>query len=308
MSAILNFGLLLLVTFLDYFHERLFKDKGPGRKVKNTAMTAIVVVGAALTWHQYSETRQAERDTDFLKAQLKLANSALEKETKLSGDMFAELTKLRKQSSDDAVAIVDSIIDASMLPPAAKSFQKGQFALFTGRETIAKQRYVDTLLADPNFSTAHNNLGLIYRARGDTNLAEEEYRLALKSNPNNGPAAMNLASMLFTRGEVAESARLLSNPKISIESNPNGALSAAVILGLAKQTNSYQYLDYYVRRKEGVKILDLLPPLFMNWALISAEEKSSMTNWVPYFSENERVAFKQVLSQVGTNPVQVIFQ
>ncbi|MGA2349166.1 MAG: tetratricopeptide repeat protein [Terracidiphilus sp.] len=68
-------------------------------------------------------------------------------------------------------------------------------------ERIALERAVED---DPAFALAHNQLGYIDSKLGETAMAEEQFRLAVKSDPRYVSAWISLAAVLATESKYAE--------------------------------------------------------------------------------------------------------
>lgn len=76
---------------------------------------------------------------------------------------------------------------------------------------------------------SHLLLAIIYRENGDAVAAEREYRLAEKSNPNNGQVLLELGKVALTRGEVVQAVSRLER---AVQMMPDNS-SAHYQLGLA---------------------------------------------------------------------------
>ncbi|PXX47411.1 tetratricopeptide repeat protein [Undibacterium pigrum] len=62
----------------------------------------------------------------------------------------------------------------------------------------------EALRADPDFLTAYNTLGVIYRQHGDFQLAENVFKQILEKEPNNTLTLSNLAEVLRKSGQAQE--------------------------------------------------------------------------------------------------------
>src|SRR5262249_18039625 len=60
----------------------------------------------------------------------------------------------------------------------------------------------------PQFAQAHDNLGIVYARRGETDRAIESFRTALRLDPKNCQAATNLGVALEQNGKVDEARQL----------------------------------------------------------------------------------------------------
>ena len=95
---------------------------------------------------------------------------------------------------------------------------EGAAALERGDTAIAQQRFRQALRVDPNNVTARTYLGLIADRGGDMEEAEREFGAAAKSAPNSPEARNNYGAILLKRGRRDEAARqfeasLRLNPK-----------------------------------------------------------------------------------------------
>lgn len=79
-------------------------------------------------------------------------------------------------------------------------FRKGELNL-----AIEKlQRAIDQ---NPNLVLAHSSLALVYSRRGDTKLAEKEYRIAAALEPNNADVQNNFGVFLCAQERIVEAER-----------------------------------------------------------------------------------------------------
>ncbi|MBI2154967.1 MAG: tetratricopeptide repeat protein, partial [Candidatus Rokubacteria bacterium] len=75
-----------------------------------------------------------------------------------------------------------------------------------GRVDDAIDAYAKAILSNPGSAAAHNDLGVMYEAKGWVANAETEYLRALQLNPREGPAHMNLALLYEQQGRISEAA------------------------------------------------------------------------------------------------------
>ena len=75
-------------------------------------------------------------------------------------------------------------------------FQKAWNAAKAGRLREAEQAYLQVIRINPNDSSAHNNLAIIYGKWKNYSKALAYYRKAIKLNPNNKHARDNLKRLL----------------------------------------------------------------------------------------------------------------
>ena len=74
-----------------------------------------------------------------------------------------------------------------------------------GQTTVALDELKQSLLADPNFSEAHNLRGLIYMRLNDQRLAEESFRRALSISPRDPNVLHNYGWLLCQQARYPES-------------------------------------------------------------------------------------------------------
>jgi len=90
----------------------------------------------------------------------------------------------------------------------------------TGMYDAAETHYLYALKLNPVLPEALNNLGLIYQKRGQTDIAEEQFRMAVELDQRHFNSRMNLASLLLERPDVVgalamyEAARLINKASI----------------------------------------------------------------------------------------------
>ncbi len=79
-----------------------------------------------------------------------------------------------------------------------------------GQTTVALDELKQSLLADPNFSEAHNLRGLIYMRLNDQRLAEESFRRALSISPRDPNVLHNFGWLLCQQARYPESQAALA--------------------------------------------------------------------------------------------------
>jgi Flp pilus assembly protein TadD len=118
---------------------------------------------------------------------------------------------LRQAKYPLAMRLIEQSLKANPLDPQMR-FWKG-FVLEKQQQTNeAFEIYKDLTQEYPELPEPHNNLGVIYAARGDYENAQAAFEAALRSNPNYSVAQENLADMLMHRAKaLLESALVNSN-------------------------------------------------------------------------------------------------
>src|SRR6266550_4227205 len=91
--------------------------------------------------------------------------------------------------------------------PKAKINQRAVDEVYKGYEYLksedlerAEVAFNHALEFNPDFPEGHNNLGLVYKTKGDFGSAEDEFTVALKVNPDFLDARVNLADTLLRIG------------------------------------------------------------------------------------------------------------
>lgn len=89
----------------------------------------------------------------------------------------------------------------------------------------ALKLYQICISIEPNFSLAHYNLGLTYRAIGRNFKAISAYQRAIELNPNYPWSYQNLGVLLFKQGEIEDSIKAFQNAyKLHQQTNPLTAI------------------------------------------------------------------------------------
>jgi Flp pilus assembly protein TadD len=73
-----------------------------------------------------------------------------------------------------------------------------------GHLDLAKRDYVKARDLNPDLPSPHHALGVLAETTGHTEEAERDYRVALKVDPGFAPARINLARLLFARGDFEQ--------------------------------------------------------------------------------------------------------
>jgi len=84
----------------------------------------------------------------------------------------------------------------------------------------------DTLAKNPNSWVGHNNLGLAFFRKGQTDEAAVQFQKALEINPNYAEARNNIGSSLFQKGHLEEA---IAQYQKALEINPNHVLAHDII-------------------------------------------------------------------------------
>ncbi|MEA2709846.1 MAG: protein O-mannosyl-transferase [Phycisphaerales bacterium] len=97
-----------------------------------------------------------------------------------------------------------------------------------GASMEAELHYREAIRIRPDWSTAHNGLGVLLASRGDVDGAIEQYEAALAARPEFALAHRNLANQLSSRGRSEEA---LGHYRRAVELRPDDA-KAHLLMGL----------------------------------------------------------------------------
>lgn len=121
--------------------------------------------------------------------------------------------------------------NAKSSPVASTSEQKQKFSqaladINSGRLEAAEQTLSELVAEEPEFAAAHNNLGIVYRKRGEFSKAESAYKAALSAAPNNAKAHLNLGILydIYLQKPNLALAHYQDYQKLSKESDKEVAL------------------------------------------------------------------------------------
>ena len=124
---------------------------------------------------------------------------------KRRGDRLTNEEMKRKEYDSAMVAYNKAI----RIFPASTSLRTNVGALFRamGNEDLAESEYRAVLRTSPGDAGANNNLGNIFKARGQLDSAEVYFRRALETNPDLAQANQNLGDLLSSQGRYARASR-----------------------------------------------------------------------------------------------------
>lgn len=118
---------------------------------------------------------------------------------------------------------------AQDVDPLAKSYtQLGLGYMREGELELAWRRLHRALEVEPNYSAAHNGMGVLYERLKQPSKAEEHYQRAVTLNPTDSSAQTNYGSFLCRQGRVEEAEqRFLQALKNSLYATPEIAYANA---------------------------------------------------------------------------------
>jgi tetratricopeptide (TPR) repeat protein len=123
----------------------------------------------------------------------------------------------------------------SVSPSAKKLLVKSEEARFRGDDKESLKQLNGALAIDPGYPDALNNIGVLYRRRGDLSAAMGFFRRSVESDPDYYPAWFNLGGCLLAFGRFDEA--LAANRRAQ-EQRPEDPVP-----------NSQLALNYYYMRK-----------------------------------------------------------
>ncbi len=147
--------------------------------------------------------------------------------------------------------------------------QLGLGYLKEGKKELAWKRLQQALLADPNYSPAHNALALLSERMNLPEKAEQHYRRAIESDPRDSAAMNNYGGFLCRQKKWAEAEsyfqRAAANP---LYQNPEFAQTNAglCLLGAGQKDQAETYL------RTALKTNPRLPTALIAMARLSLEK------------------------------------
>jgi tetratricopeptide (TPR) repeat protein len=167
---------------------------------------------------------------------------------------------------------------------------------------VAELVFQKVLALDPKSATAHNDLGLLALARGDTQSAFEAFEKATAADAQFIPARLNRASVLLRAGDYA-AARSEYEQVLAVSSDN---VSAWVGLGIA-QRGSNQPKDALASYQKALTLAPNHSAALFNLAVLRAEFLGERTEALPLFErylelsaedEPERAAATRYVSEL----------
>jgi tetratricopeptide (TPR) repeat protein len=111
--------------------------------------------------------------------------------------------------------------DVSTLSPDNESimelYQKAQRLVRDGRQQEAISGLERLLEMNPDFATAHNDLGILYYNQGDKEKALRHYEHAVRNDPHNLTFQKNLADYYFVEAGRVEEALAIYNKVLEVD-------------------------------------------------------------------------------------------
>jgi tetratricopeptide (TPR) repeat protein len=101
---------------------------------------------------------------------------------------------------------------------AQKEYERGRLASTKGDQYKALEHLQKAATIDPQFADAHNGLGVVQMALGQTQLASEEFQRAISLEPDHDQAVANLGVALFKLQRFREAEEVARH---SLKLNPS---------------------------------------------------------------------------------------
>ncbi len=137
----------------------------------------------------------------LLESGIKVAPQRVDLHAALGESLF--MSGKTEKAIDEFKALVD-------LDPSARSYTfLGLSYRHLGRFDEARKYFEEGLKRDPKNAACLFNLGFIEERQGNTSAADENFRLALRSNPNFSDALLELANLRTKEKKFSEAAELL---------------------------------------------------------------------------------------------------
>jgi tetratricopeptide (TPR) repeat protein len=153
-------------------------------------VAALVLAAVALGWLQ---SRSAlSRPTQIVQA---LVSTIRPFEPRIVGQPYLKIQEITRSAGN----LVPDALASEMTESSAESYEVGRYFLLQ-REYTKAIKYLKIAVIDPKGvpSDVHNDLGVAYLESKDFELAEAEFKAALRRTPGHEPALFNL-SILYER-------------------------------------------------------------------------------------------------------------
>jgi Flp pilus assembly protein TadD len=109
---------------------------------------------------------------------------------------------LRQAKYAQALVVVNKRLDVNPRDPQMR-FWQGYIFEQLGQPEMALQVYLNLSQEYPELAEPHNNLGVLYAARGDYDKAKASFDAALRANPTYATALENLGDVLVNLARQA---------------------------------------------------------------------------------------------------------
>ena len=152
--------------------------------------------------------------------------------------------------------------------------QLGIGYLRSGHLELAWQRLHKALEHDPNFSTAHNAMALLYQRLGQPDKAEEHFELAVQANPTDSSSQNNFGRFLCKAGRYPEAeSRFLQAVKNALYDRREVAFSNAG--ECSRNAGDNEKAEAYLR--SALEIDPRMPSALLTMADLSLDQEKFMS-------------------------------
>ncbi len=167
---------------------------------KNVVVTAVVI---ALLYAPVLLVRQVYwlNDVSLWSAAAKTAPQSAQVQLRL-GVALMQNTEL--EEAEEILTSALSLTPENNMISAALYTHLATVRQMRGNNKDVEMLYRKSLSLDPQYYTAHFNLGLYYKNAGRTEEAIQEFREAVKSNPKSAPAKQHLEALLKSSSSIDE--------------------------------------------------------------------------------------------------------
>lgn len=159
--------------------------------------------------------------------------------------LFAVLAVLTGCQSSGDIRERTAAVAQDVDPLAVNYTQLGMGYMREGKYEIAWRRLHRALEVEPNYSAAHNGMGLLYQQLKQPSKADEHFEKAVTLNPTDSSAQTNYGSFLCREGRFEEAEqRFLQALKNSLYATPEIAYANAGIClhGAGQDEKAERYL------------------------------------------------------------------
>ena len=119
---------------------------------------------------------------------------------------------LRQAKYTQALELVNKVLSTNPRDPQMR-FWQGLIYEHTGQSGMALQVYQTLTQEYPELAEPHNNLGVLYAAKGDYPRAKASLEAALRANPSYAAAQENMGDLLVNMAQQAYARALTIDPK-----------------------------------------------------------------------------------------------
>jgi len=152
----------------------------------------------------------------------------------------------------------------------AEAFNQGVQALSAGQLDAAEKSFLQVLKEGGRVAYVYNNLGIVYEKRGERERALEQFRQAVRLQPDYGAPHALMGSLLLAMGKLPEAAHEL---EIAVKLQPKDPL---LRMQLAK---AYRREENYPRALEQLQVLQELAPQEPEYVYQSARAYLDLSAW-----------------------------